>query len=105
VGELFTQLADEHVDDLLIRLVHAAVELVKEHLFRGRMALTHRQEFQHPVFLASERYGLARDFGLFASGFTVRSPQFSVGSAWPNLLRTIAWMRAMSSALWKGLVT
>src|SRR3954468_20793567 len=28
------------------------------------MALTHRQEFQHSVFFAGERYGLTRDFGL-----------------------------------------
>jgi len=37
LAELFAELADEHVDDLLVRLVHAALELVEEHLFRDRM--------------------------------------------------------------------
>src|SRR5215471_16082424 len=32
VGELLAQLADEHVDDLEFGLVHAAVEMVEEHL-------------------------------------------------------------------------
>src|SRR4051812_33424056 len=32
VGELLAQLADEHVDDLELGLVHAAIEVVEEHL-------------------------------------------------------------------------
>ena len=31
VGEFFAQLADENVDDLQLRLVHAAVEMVEKH--------------------------------------------------------------------------
>src|SRR5690606_24746124 len=38
-GELFPQLADEDVDDLQLRLVHAAVEVVEEHLLGERRAL------------------------------------------------------------------
>src|SRR5919107_4662478 len=36
VGELLAQLADEDVDDLQLGLVHAAVEMVEEHLLRQR---------------------------------------------------------------------
>src|SRR5215475_288830 len=32
IGELLAQLADEHVDDLEFRLIHAAVEVVEKHL-------------------------------------------------------------------------
>src|SRR5689334_4495221 len=36
VGELLAQLADEHVDDLELGLVHAAVEMIEEHLLGER---------------------------------------------------------------------
>src|SRR3954470_1115453 len=39
IGELLPQLADEDVDDLELGLVHAAVEVVEEHLLRQRRAL------------------------------------------------------------------
>src|SRR5262245_7735406 len=39
VGELLAQLADEDVDDLELGLVHAAVEVVEEHLLGQRRAL------------------------------------------------------------------
>jgi hypothetical protein len=38
VRELLAQLADEHVDDLEFGLVHAAVEMVEEHLLGERRA-------------------------------------------------------------------
>src|SRR5262245_4004937 len=36
VGELLAQLADEHVDNLELRLVHAAIEMIEEHLLGER---------------------------------------------------------------------
>src|SRR5215467_11414440 len=44
VGELLAQLADEHVDDLELGLVHAAVEMVEEHLLGQRRALAEREQ-------------------------------------------------------------
>src|SRR6266566_1698196 len=38
VGEFLAQLADEHIDDLELRLVHAAVEVVEKHLLCQRCA-------------------------------------------------------------------
>eukprot|EP01035_Chromulina_nebulosa_P005433 gene5433-7364_t len=38
--QLLAQLADEHVDDLQLGLVHAAVEMVEEHLLREGTTLT-----------------------------------------------------------------
>jgi hypothetical protein len=38
-GELLAQLAHENIDDLDLRLVHAAVEMVEEHLLGQRRAL------------------------------------------------------------------
>ena len=38
VGELFAQLADEDVDDLQLRLVHAAIEVIEEHFLGQRRA-------------------------------------------------------------------
>src|SRR5215213_7510565 len=38
VGEFFAQLADEHVDDLEFRLIHAAIEVVQKHLLGERRA-------------------------------------------------------------------
>src|SRR5215469_1511254 len=31
IGELLAQLADEDVDDLQLRLIHAAIEMIEEH--------------------------------------------------------------------------
>src|SRR6185436_3180156 len=42
IRELLAQLADEHVDDLQFGLVHAAVEMVEEHLLGQRRALAER---------------------------------------------------------------
>src|ERR1700722_8006787 len=61
VGQLLAQLADEDVDDLQFRLVHAAIEMVEEHLLGERGALAQRKQLQHLVFLAGEVDALAAD--------------------------------------------
>src|ERR1700738_4329762 len=61
VGEFLAQLADEYVDDFELRLVHAAVEMVEEHLLRQSSALAQREEFQHLVLLAGEVDTLGMD--------------------------------------------
>src|ERR1700722_16895530 len=42
IGELLAQLADEDVDDLQFRLVHAAIEMVDEHFLGQGGALAER---------------------------------------------------------------
>src|ERR1700731_3288258 len=37
--ELFSEFADEHVDDLQLRFVHAAIEMIEEHLLGESRAL------------------------------------------------------------------
>src|SRR5450759_4231684 len=61
-GELLAQLADENVDDLDLRLVHATVELAEEHFLGDRRALAQTQEFQHLVLLAGQADAGAADF-------------------------------------------
>src|SRR6202790_3276383 len=61
VGELLAQLADEDVDDLQFRLVHAALEMVEEHFLGERGALAERKQLQHLVFLARQVHALAAD--------------------------------------------
>ncbi len=61
VGELLAQLADEHVDDLELRLVHAAIEMVEEHLLGQRRALAKAEELQHLVLLAGQVHAGAAD--------------------------------------------
>src|SRR5215475_16152165 len=58
IGELLAQLADEDVDDLQLRLVHAAIEVVQEHFLGQRGALAKREQFQHLVFLAGQMNAL-----------------------------------------------
>ena len=43
IGELFPHLADEHVDDLDLRLVHPAIEMVEEHFLGERHAFAQAQ--------------------------------------------------------------
>src|SRR5262249_19730507 len=62
VGEYLAQLADEDVDDFELRLVHAAVEVVEEHLLGERRALAQAQELQHLVLLAGEMHARAVHF-------------------------------------------
>src|SRR6266567_3293461 len=54
VGELFAELADEHINDFQLRLVHAAIEMVEEHLLGQGRTFAQAQEFQHLVLLAGE---------------------------------------------------
>ena len=56
VGELLAQLADEDVDDLEFRLVHAAIEMVEEHLLGQRRPFAQREQFQHLIFLAGHMH-------------------------------------------------
>src|SRR5262249_5086716 len=59
--QLVAELADEHVDDLELGLVHAAVEVVEEHFLRQRRALAQRQQLEDAVLLASQMQRLALD--------------------------------------------
>src|SRR6185437_13523939 len=52
VRQLLAQLADEHVDDLELRLVHAAVEMVEEHLLGERRPFAKGEQLEHLIFLA-----------------------------------------------------
>src|SRR6185437_6632075 len=61
VGELLAELADEDVDDLQLRLVHAAIEVIEEHFLGERGALAERKQLQHLVFLAGQVHTLAAD--------------------------------------------
>src|SRR5580704_14662787 len=61
VGELLAQLADEDVDDLQLGLVHAAVEMIEEHLLGQRRALAQAQELQHLVLLAGQMHPRGAD--------------------------------------------
>lgn len=60
--ELLAQLADENVDDLQFRLIHAAIEVVEEHFLGERRPFAEREQLQHLVFLAGEVNALAGDF-------------------------------------------
>src|SRR5256885_14479530 len=61
IRKLLAQLADEDVDDLQLRLVHAAIEVVEEHFLGERGALAEREQLQHLVFLARQVHALAAD--------------------------------------------
>src|SRR5580693_1772503 len=61
VGELLAQLADEDVDDLQFRLVHAAIEMIEEHFLGEGRALAQREQLQHLVFFARQMHALAAD--------------------------------------------
>src|SRR3954447_9457666 len=52
--EFLAQLADEDVDDLELRLVHAAIEMVEEHLLGQRRALAQAEQLENAVLLAGE---------------------------------------------------
>ena len=49
VGELLAQFADEDVDDLQLRLVHAAIEIIEKHLLGERGAFAQRQQLQYVI--------------------------------------------------------
>ena len=77
-------------------------------------------QLQQVILSEAEQYTLFRDEEPFVDYFTVdadtetstvfwsrltmRSPVVMTDWAWPFERRTIAWMRATSSSLWKGLV-
>src|SRR3569623_96116 len=63
-AELLAQLADEHVDDLELGLVHAALKVVEEHFLGQRGALAEREQLQHRIFLAGQVDACAVDFDL-----------------------------------------
>src|ERR1700722_14696715 len=50
------------VDDLQLRLVHAAIEMIEEHLLGQRRALAQREQLEHLVFLAGQMHARAVDF-------------------------------------------
>ena len=52
--QLLAQLADEDVNDLQFRLVHAAVKMVEEHFLGQGGALPQGKQFQHLIFLAGQ---------------------------------------------------
>src|SRR3569833_3562270 len=54
--KLLAQLADEDVDDLELGLVHAAVEMIEEHLLGKGGALAEREELQRLVFFAGQMH-------------------------------------------------
>src|SRR5450759_43454 len=60
-GELLAQLANKDVDDLDLRLVHAAIEVVQEHFLGQRRALAQREELQNLVLLAGKMHARAVD--------------------------------------------
>src|SRR5258708_3783522 len=60
-GQLLAQLADEDVDDLQLRLVHAAVEVVEEHFLGERGALAQAEQLENAIFLAGAVERLALD--------------------------------------------
>src|SRR5271156_5701609 len=63
--KLLAQLADEDVDDLELGLVHAAIEMIEEHLLGQRRALPERKELEHLIFLARQVHAAAVDFDGF----------------------------------------
>src|SRR3984957_17057907 len=60
--EFFAQLADEDVDDLELGLVHAAIEMIEEHLLGERRALPQREQLEHLIFFAGQVNAAAIDF-------------------------------------------
>ena len=58
---LLPQPADEDVDDLKFRLVHAAVKVVQEHLFRYRSAFMNSEQLKHLQFFARQTHPLSID--------------------------------------------
>src|SRR4029077_13712142 len=61
VGEFPSQLADKHVDDLGLRLIHAAIEMVQETFFGERRVLAQCKELQDFVFLSGQMHTRAPD--------------------------------------------
>src|SRR5579863_5627064 len=54
LAQFLAQLADEHVDDLEFGLVHAAVEMIEEHLLGEGGTLAQAQKLENAIFFARE---------------------------------------------------
>src|SRR5215468_11191945 len=65
IGELLAQLADEDIDDLQFRFVHAAIEMIEEHLLGQRGALAQAEQFQHLVLFSGQMHTLTADLDRF----------------------------------------
>src|SRR5215470_15893047 len=61
LSELLAQLADEHVDDLELGLVHPAIEVVEEHLLSQRRAFAQAEQFEDAVLLTGQVNRIAID--------------------------------------------
>ena len=54
--KFLAQFANKHVDDLQLGFIHAALEMVQEHLLGQGRPLPETQKFQHLVLFASQMY-------------------------------------------------
>ena len=61
VGEFLSQLADKHVDDLRVRLINAAVELVQELSLASVACLCSARSSRIFVFLVGQMHARAVD--------------------------------------------
>src|SRR3954447_23015400 len=61
--QLLAQLADEDVDDLHVRFVHPAIEMVEEHLLGQGQALAQAEQFEDAVFLGGQMQRLVASSG------------------------------------------
>jgi len=78
--------------------------MVEEHFLGQGGSLAEREQLQHLVFLARQMHALAADLDRLGVEIDHEMPVWITDWAWPLERRTIAWMRATSSSLWKGLV-
>jgi hypothetical protein len=53
LASFLRKLADKNVDDLLLRLVQAAVEMVQEHFLGQRRALAQAEQLEDLIFLTA----------------------------------------------------
>ena len=65
-SELLAQFADEYINDFDFRLIHAAIEVVKEHFFCERHAFAQAEQFKDLVFFAGQVNRHAAGFDRFA---------------------------------------
>jgi hypothetical protein len=61
LSELLAQFADKDINNLEFGLVHPALEVVEEHLFRQRGTLAQAEQFENPILLAGEVHRLILD--------------------------------------------
>jgi len=58
LGELFTQLADEDIDNLELGLVYSVIEVVEEHFLRQGRALAEAEQLKNAVLFARKVHRL-----------------------------------------------